>query len=76
MKAVDELRSQGMNLIGYTWWSLFDMMYWVYRDEDYPSEKYLAQMGLWDLEKDDRNSFKRVRTEAVDTFRKLVDEHR
>lgn len=74
--AVDELRAAGLNLIGYTWWSLFDMMYWVYRDENKPAEHYLAHMGLWDLEADDRLSFKRVRTAAVDEYRRLVDAHR
>lgn len=74
--AVDELRACGMNLIGYTWWSLFDMMYWVYRDEDGPAEHYLAQMGLWDLEADDRRSFRRVRTAAVDEYRRLAEAHR
>lgn len=73
---VDELRAGGMNLIGYTWWSLFDMMYWVYRDEDGPAERYLARMGLWDLEADDRHSFKRIRTAAVDEYRRLVEAHR
>ena len=74
--AVDELRDEGLNVIGYTWWSLFDMLYWVYRDEDKSAEHYLAQMGLWDLVGDDRLSFQRVRTEAVDVFRSLVESHR
>ncbi|MBW3078478.1 family 1 glycosylhydrolase [Bifidobacterium simiiventris] len=74
--AVDGLRSEGMNLIGYTWWSLFDMMYWVYRDENKPAEHYLAQMGLWDLRANDRHSFDRVRTAAVDVYRQLADAHR
>ncbi len=76
VQTVDELRAQGINLIGYTWWSLFDMMYWSYRDEDKTSDHYLAHMGLWDLERDDRSSYKRVRTEAVDVYRELVDAHR
>ncbi|MGE8651483.1 family 1 glycosylhydrolase [Bifidobacterium adolescentis] len=74
--AVDELRAEGMNLIGYTWWSLFDMMYWVYRDEDKPAEQYLAQMGLWDLRANDHLSFDRIRTAAVDEYRRLVEAHR
>lgn len=74
--AVDELRDGGMNLIGYTWWSLFDMIYWVYRDENKPVENYLAQMGLWDLKANDRLSFDRVKTAAAETYRQLVDQHR
>ena len=73
---MDELRAEGMNLIGYTWWSLFDMMYWVYRDEDKPAEQYLAQMGLWDLRANDHLSFDRIRTAAVDEYRRLVEAHR
>lgn len=74
--AVDELRAEGVDLVGYTWWSLFDMMYWAYRDEDRPAEHYLADMGLWDLVPDGRGSFDRVRTAAVDEYRALVKAHR
>lgn len=73
---VDKLRDSGMNLIGYTWWSLFDMVYWAYRDELKPVENYLAGMGLYDLVADGSLSFDRVRTQAADEYLKLIQEHR
>lgn len=74
--AVARLRADGIPVVGYTWWSLFDMIYWTYRDENKPVENYLAQMGLWDLVPDDRLSFKRVRTEAADEYFRLVQRYR
>ena len=73
---VDQLRASGMRLIGYTWWSLFDMVYWAYRDEDKPVEDYLAQMGLWDLVPDGKLSFDRVKTAAADEYRRIIERHR
>lgn len=76
VQAVDELRASGMNLIGYTWWALFDMMYWSYRDENGQPEDYLARMGLWDLQSDGKLSFDRVKTPAADEYLRLVQLHR
>jgi beta-glucosidase len=76
VRAVDELRHEGVPVIGYTWWSLFDMIYWSYRDENAPVERYLAQMGLWDLVPDGKRSFDRIRTAAADEYRRQVEIHR
>ncbi len=32
--AVEELRSGGVDVLGYTWWCLTDMMEWTYRYAD------------------------------------------
>lgn len=75
VQSVVKLRAKGMSIIGYTWWALFDMIYWRYRDEDKPAEEYLAQMGLWDLVPDGRLSFNRVKTSAADTYLELVERY-
>ncbi|MFT4157378.1 MAG: family 1 glycosylhydrolase [Microbacterium sp.] len=46
---VRELRDQGVDIVGYTWWPLFDMYEWTYRHADTPREKSLLTMGLFDL---------------------------
>jgi len=67
--AVKRLRSRGVPLVGYTWWPLFALVTWAYRQGRHPPRYYLKQMGLWDL--DDR--LERVPTPLVDTFRQLVE---
>ncbi|HEX2100397.1 MAG TPA: family 1 glycosylhydrolase [Candidatus Synoicihabitans sp.] len=61
-------RAAGVPLVGYTWWPLFALVTWAYRQGTHPTPYYLMQMGLWDL-KDDLT---RVPTPLVDTFRQLA----
>jgi beta-glucosidase len=42
-------RSAGVPLVGYTWWPLFALVTWAYRQGQHDPAYYLKQMGLWDL---------------------------
>ncbi len=75
VETVVRLRDQGMNLVGYTWWSLFDMVLWDYREGTGEVRDYLLGHGLWDLEWDEFSGFERVRTAAADVFRDLARLH-
>lgn len=66
--AVRNLRERGIPLVGYTWWPLFALVTWGYRQGTHPPAYYLKQMGLWDLDPD----LRRVRTPLVDEFRELA----
>jgi hypothetical protein len=66
--AVQRLRHQGVPLVGYTWWPLFALVTWGYRQGTHPPEFYLKQMGLWDLD----SQLQRVATPLVDEFRQLT----
>jgi len=46
---VRELREEGVDIVGYTWWPLFDMYEWTYRHASTPRESSLLTMGLYDL---------------------------
>lgn len=46
---VEELRAEGLNVVGYTWWPLFDMYEWTYRHATTPRAESLLTMGLYDL---------------------------
>lgn len=74
--AVRELREEGVPLVGYTWWPLFALVTWGYRQGTHPPEYYLKQMGLWDLESrkssDGSTDLVRVRTELVEEYQALV----
>ena len=66
--AVRNLRARGVPLVGYTWWPLFALVTWAYRQGAQPPEFYLKQMGLWDLD----HALERVRTPLVGEFQALV----
>jgi hypothetical protein len=66
--AVRRLRAGGVPLVGYTWWPLFALVTWAYRQGKHPPAYYLKQMGLWDLD----SALNRVRTPLVDLYRDAV----
>lgn len=72
VEAVRRVRQRGIPLIGYTWWPLFALVTWAYRQGRHPPEFYLKQMGLWDLENRDGNRMQRVRTTLADEYQRLV----
>jgi beta-glucosidase len=65
-------RGQGIPLVGYTWWPLFALVTWAYRQGQKPPAYYVKQMGLWDLKADDQGNLHRVRTGLVDMYKELV----
>lgn len=63
------LRDEGIKLVGYTWWPLFALVDWGYREGIGPVEDYLVPMGMYDLRPDSAGVLERVRTPVVDRFR-------
>jgi beta-glucosidase len=66
------LREEGVHVVGYTWWPLFDLVDWEYRESWGGPEEHLVQMGLYDLRDDGIGRLERVRTPVVDRFRELA----
>ncbi len=64
LAATRRVRVAGIPLVGYTWWPLFALVTWAYRQGEKPAYSYLKQMGLWDLNDD----FTRVPTELIEAF--------
>jgi beta-glucosidase len=69
VEGVRRARAAGIPLIGYTWWPLFDLISWTYRQGRRPLEDYLVPMGLWKL---DPKTLDRTPTPLVDAYRDLV----
>jgi beta-glucosidase len=69
--AVRQVRARGVPLFGYTWWPLFALISWGYREGRKDPAHYLKQMGLWDLVPR-ADSLDRVSTALVDRYRELV----
>lgn len=77
MEVVQQLRAEGLPLVGWTWWALIDFLLWDYREGTAPAPDYLLQHGLWDLVPDGTRpdglpSYARVRTAAADAFADLA----
>lgn len=69
LAGVRELRAEGVPMIGYTWWPMFSLIGWAYRQKQEPLAKYIVPMGLWDLAGED---LERVSTPVVDAYREEV----
>lgn len=70
--AVNRLRRRGVPIIGYTWWPMFALMAWAYRQGTRAPASYLRQMGLWDLKADAGGYLPRVPTQLVAQYQELV----
>lgn len=68
--AVLRLRDQGIPIVGYTWWPLFDMVDWRYREGAEPVESFLLPSGLYSLAGDD--DLARRPTALVERFRQYA----
>jgi beta-glucosidase len=73
VEAVRRTRQRGIPLVGYTWWPLFALVTWAYRQGTHPPEYYLKQMGLWDVDPSPNSGLRRVPTPLVDEYRRLID---
>ncbi|GII76794.1 beta-glucosidase [Sphaerisporangium rufum] len=69
---IRRMREEGTPIVGYTWWPLFALVDWLYRESAEPVERWLVQMGLYDLEPDGAGVLRRVPTAAVEEFRRLA----
>jgi beta-glucosidase/6-phospho-beta-glucosidase/beta-galactosidase len=69
LELVAGLRQEGLELVGYTWWPLFDLVAWDYREAAGPVGEHLATMGLYDLEVDEIGIMHRRPTAVADRFR-------
>lgn len=72
VSAIVELRSAGVDVVGYTWWCITDMIEWTYRTGDKPPMEYLLTMGLWSLEEESDGTLRRVKTPVADAFHRLA----
>ncbi|GLK16126.1 family 1 glycosylhydrolase [Herbiconiux flava] len=65
---IGRLRRQGLAVVGYTWWPLFDMYEWTYRHSDAPRADHLLTMGLFDLVEQADGTLARRRNAVADRF--------
>jgi beta-glucosidase len=68
LDAVCVLRTEGIPVVGYTWFPLFTMVDWAYRRGRHPLDEYLIHLGLYDSAFDSRGILRRHRTPLVQRF--------
>lgn len=76
VRALHELRAEGLPVVGYTWWPLFDMYEWTYRHSTAPRVDHLLTMGLFDLVESPTGRLDRVRNPVADRYRHLAAQSR
>ncbi|MCS5721590.1 family 1 glycosylhydrolase [Herbiconiux sp. CPCC 203407] len=67
--ALAQARAEGLPLVGYTWWPLFDMYEWTYRHSTAPRADHRLSMGLFDLVENPAGPLLRRRNPVADRFR-------
>ena len=71
VSSIKNLRSEGVPVIGYTWFPLFTMIDWRYRFSEEPVSKFYLELGLYHLGHGE-NGKRWQKTELVDEFRSYV----
>ena len=72
IEVVRAARADGIPVVGYTWWPLFALVSWPYRQGDRPAADYLEQMGLWDLVPETNGELRRQATPLVGRYQDYV----
>jgi beta-glucosidase/6-phospho-beta-glucosidase/beta-galactosidase len=69
MQEIKRLREEGVPVLGYTWWPVLDHLNWhaalFERDHIHP-------VGLWELQKQEDGTMRRVETVAAATFERML----
>lgn len=73
LQSIARLRAEGVDIVGYTWWPLFSLVDWAYREGEGPAVDYLVPMGLYDLRPNPAGTLERVKTSLVDRFRAYAE---
>lgn len=68
LAAITRVRSEGLDVVAYTWWPLFDMYEWTWRHSGAPRGDHQLSMGLYAL-KETPHSLARIETPLVQRFR-------
>lgn len=74
VSAVKKALTEGLSIVGYTWFPLFTMIDWDYRIGQKSLEAYLLHLGLWDFHFDESGHFQPSYTSLVEYYRQIIQE--
>jgi hypothetical protein len=72
LDTISSLRSEGLPIIGYTWFPLFTMVDWAYRKGRLTLDKYLIHLGLYDSAFDTEGVLHRQVTPLVKHYQEHI----
>jgi beta-glucosidase len=70
--AVRTVRSEGVPVVGYTWFPIITMIGWEYRTSDKPVADHLLHLGLWDAAFDKSGKLVRHETPLIEDYRDWI----
>ncbi len=72
LDTVRTLRTEGIPIVGYTWFPLFTMIDWAYRTGKRPLQDYLIHLGLYDSSFDSKGILRRHKTPLVKRYQQHI----
>jgi beta-glucosidase/6-phospho-beta-glucosidase/beta-galactosidase len=72
---IKDLRTEGVPVIGYTWFPLFTMIDWRYRFSQEPLENFYLELGLFNLNRG-KHGHRWVKTPLVEQMKAYVEDSR
>jgi beta-glucosidase len=66
---IETLRSEGLDIVGYTWFPFMTLVDWLYRNDLKTPDEWFIHMGLVDLERGADRVLARRKTRAFEPFR-------
>jgi beta-glucosidase len=73
---VEAMRTEGVGIIGYTWFPFLDLVDWLYRFDDKPVDEWMLDFGLVTLVRGGDQQLQRRRNAAFDAYREVALQHR
>jgi len=70
--AVRALRHEGLPVVGFCWWPLYDLINWEYREGTGPVDDYLEPMGLYALRPEADRYLRRERLPCADRMTEVI----
>ncbi|MEO6333825.1 MAG: family 1 glycosylhydrolase [Pyrinomonadaceae bacterium] len=71
LSMIKDLRSEGVPVIGYTWFPLFTMIDWRYRFSEEPLENFYLELGLYRLNRSKENG-RWIETPLVEQIKSYI----
>jgi hypothetical protein len=72
LSMIKDLRTEGVPIIGYTWFPLFTMIDWRYRFSQEPLENFYLELGLYRLNRGDTPGRRWIETPLVGQMKSYI----